>query len=347
MNGLQIALKIGKEFPEERTQPFRGNPLAHIIRNEWPASFAGELSKTQAPIIAKASAGTGNWNAAPFIAFLDERITTSPQRGYYPVILYERGFNSFCLVMAQGADRLKINLGNKEALRELKKRAPKIREAASTWHAKGFSIGPFQTYSRGNSALGRNADDPWAVSVAFGKRYHIVNPPSLSEFLIDIHAMLELYENIYQKIGNTFSEEDIAVERLAATGEIPILGAAGLDGALQIDKHKKRERRERNSKLVKDVKATLGFACQGCDAVLDAVYGDIGKEFIEAHHLVPLSQVNAQGVQLTEKDFAVLCPTCHRIIHRLGCPPLEQLRKVVNPQLQDFYKSIKIKRKAA
>lgn len=341
MDALHIALKVGKEFEIERQQPLKDNQLAHIIRNEWPASIAELLSSLQAPIIAKSSAGIGAWNAAPFMALLDERITTSPQRGYYPVFLYERDFESFCLVMAQGADRLKSSLGTKGALAELKARAPRIRAAAPAWKDKGFSIGPFQTYSRGNSVLGRNADDPWAVSVAFGKRYFIKNPPESTDFINDIHAMLELYEIVYQKIGNTFSEEELVAESLAATGELPITGAIGLDGALKVDEHKKRERRDRNSKLVREVKTALGYTCQGCDIALDAVYGEVGKEFIEAHHLVPLSQIAMQGAQLTERDFAVLCPTCHRIIHRLGCPPLNQLRKIVNPQLHDFYLTIK------
>lgn len=345
MDALQIALKIGKEFEFERTQPYKGNHLANVIRSEWPASIAHILSNIQTPVTARASAGTGGWNAAPFMAFLDERLTTSPQRGYYPVFLYERGFESFCLVMAQGADRLKSSLGTKGALRELRARAPRIREAAPDWKAKGFSIGPFQTYSRGNTTLGRDADDPWAVSVAFGKRYFITNPPDLTEFLSDISAMLELYEKIYQKIGDAFSNEELIIENLAATGELPIIGAAGLDGALKVDEHKKRERRERNSKLVKNVKAALGYTCQGCEVALDAIYGDIGKEFIEAHHLIPLSIVSNQGVQLTEKDFAVLCPTCHRIIHRLGCPSLHELRKIVDPQLHDFHKDIKTKQR--
>lgn len=347
MDALQIALKIGNEFGFERMQPYKDNHLAHIIRSEWPASVEHILSSIQGPIVAKSSAGTGGWNAAPFMAFLDERVTTSPQRGYYPVFLFERGFKSFCLVMAQGADRLKNSLGSKAALRELKARVPRIRDAAPNWQTKGFSNGPFETYSRGNATLGREVDDPWAASVAFGKRYSIANPPSIAEFLNDILAMLVLYEQVYQKIGSTFSDEERVIESLASTGELPIAGVTGLDGALKVSDHKKRERRDRNSKLVRDIKTTLGYRCQGCEVALDATYGDIGRKFIEAHHLTPISQAPDQGVQLTELDFAVLCPTCHRIIHRLGCPPLDQLRKIVNPQLRDFHNSIKTKRNIA
>jgi len=345
MNTLEIALKIGKEFSTERIREYKNNPLAHLIRTEWPAAFISDLASLNPKITAKASSGIGNWNSAPFMALLDERVTKSPKRGYYPVFLYERGFNSFCLVMAQGADRLKTTLGAKEALHELKRRAPKIRIAAGDWEARGFSIGPFETYSRGNNSLGRSADDPWAVSVAFGKRYFVNNPPNFQEFVQDIVYMLELYENVFQMIGTTFTDEEDVAEMLSASGELPKSEASGLDGALKVESHKRFERRERNSKLVRGVKNILGYKCQGCGIDLSLTYGEIGKDFIEAHHLTPLSQAPNEGVLLNENNFAVLCPTCHRIIHRLGCPPLIKLQQTVSPELRYFYTHLSIQKK--
>ena len=47
------------------------------------------------------------------------------------------------------------------------------------------------------------------------------------------------------------------------------------------------------------------------------VYGSIGKGYIEAHHLVPLSQLKGRRFALDpERDFAVLCANCHRMVHR-------------------------------
>jgi 5-methylcytosine-specific restriction protein A len=347
MNILEISLKVGAEFITERQNEYADNALASLIRKEWPDSFYNAFPGYSTVIKAKASAGAGQWNAAPFMAFLDPRITTSPQSGYYPVILYERGFKSFCLVMAQGADSLKSTYGTKSALPILKSRALAIRTRAPKWEKYGFIEGPFQTYSRGNSHLGRDADDPWAVSVAFGKRYFLDNPPTLSAFLKDIQAILELYESISKSIGKKFIEQDQIAEQLALSGELPKVDASGIDGAIRIYYHKKTESRQRNSKLAKDIKAELGSTCQGCGITLSSVYGNIGTDFVEAHHLTPLSLAPKEGAQLTVKDFAVLCPTCHRIIHKLGCPELSVLRQTVNPELRDFYGQLKQKKNIA
>lgn len=76
------------------------------------------------------------------------------------------------------------------------------------------------------------------------------------------------------------------------------------------------KRVERNRKLVADVKRCLGSTCQACSVRLEEVYGSIAKGYIEAHHLVPLSLLKGKRVPLDPKrDFAILCPNCHRMIH--------------------------------
>jgi 5-methylcytosine-specific restriction protein A len=45
------------------------------------------------------------------------------------------------------------------------------------------------------------------------------------------------------------------------------------------------------------------------------VYGELGEEFCEVHHLQPSSK--ADGVVKTELgDLSIVCSNCHRIIHR-------------------------------
>lgn len=86
---------------------------------------------------------------------------------------------------------------------------------------------------------------------------------------------------------------------------------------------------DRNSKLIKEVKRHKGYCCEACGMSFTNIYGSIGDEFIEAHHLIPLSTLEANmSVQYDPiKDFAVLCSNCHRMIHKLDDPAdLEGLR---------------------
>ena len=39
-----------------------------------------------------------------------------------------------------------------------------------------------------------------------------------------------------------------------------------------------------------------------------------------------------------EKDFAILCANCHRMIHRYGCPSLEEFREKILIAYKDFLK---------
>jgi 5-methylcytosine-specific restriction protein A len=75
---------------------------------------------------------------------------------------------------------------------------------------------------------------------------------------------------------------------------------------------------ERNRTAAKQAKKFHGTRCQACDLDFEERYGKIGKGFIEAHHLKPISTLE-EGVAVTydvAADFAVLCANCHRMIHR-------------------------------
>jgi 5-methylcytosine-specific restriction protein A len=77
------------------------------------------------------------------------------------------------------------------------------------------------------------------------------------------------------------------------------------------------KRIERNQKLSRKVKAIKGLKCEICDFTYSDKYVGIKSDYIEAHHLVPISKIEEKAVSLDPKsDFAVLCADCHRMIHR-------------------------------
>lgn len=76
----------------------------------------------------------------------------------------------------------------------------------------------------------------------------------------------------------------------------------------------------RNSRLVKEVKKKYKYRCVACGFDFYSKYGELGKNYIECHHLNPLSEraesewsadlgTNIDGV-------VVLCANCHRMVHR-------------------------------
>lgn len=60
--------------------------------------------------------------------------------------------------------------------------------------------------------------------------------------------------------------------------------------------------------------AHYGYVCQVCLMNFEQVYGELGKDYIEVHHLHPVSQGERKVDPI--KDLIPLCSNCHSMIHR-------------------------------
>jgi len=118
---------------------------------------------------------------------------------------------------------------------------------------------------------------------------------------------------------------------LQAVGEDPLnIFQEGGQRAL-FKKHVMIERNPRLAKAAKDRRiAKCGkLDCDACDFSFAETYGDIGAGFIEAHHIVPLSELRGERKNRVE-DVALLCANCHRMIHRVDpIPSIEQFRRIL------------------
>ncbi len=57
------------------------------------------------------------------------------------------------------------------------------------------------------------------------------------------------------------------------------------------------------------------LVCEICGFDFFDTYGEIGAEFIEGHHIVPLSKIGKK-YEATVADIALVCANCHRMLHR-------------------------------
>lgn len=76
--------------------------------------------------------------------------------------------------------------------------------------------------------------------------------------------------------------------------------------------------------------------CEICGFNFEDIYGEIGEDFIEGHHIKPVSELK-DGDETNIKDIIMVCSNCHRMIHRRN-PWLnkDDLKTLI-------YKNIKIK----
>lgn len=78
--------------------------------------------------------------------------------------------------------------------------------------------------------------------------------------------------------------------------------------------------RERNFAVIKRAKEKYKqkngkLVCQICNFDFEKVYGDIGKDFIEAHHIIPVSNLSEHS-KTNINDIVLVCSNCHSMLHR-------------------------------
>ena len=89
-------------------------------------------------------------------------------------------------------------------------------------------------------------------------------------------------------------------------------------------------RRVRNSAARQKCVEDSNFTCSVCGFNFYKVYGEIGKNFIEVHHIKPLSSYNEEH-EILQSELVALCSNCHSMAHRRRPMPysIEELKKML------------------
>lgn len=90
------------------------------------------------------------------------------------------------------------------------------------------------------------------------------------------------------------------------------------EGKLVLKKHLLRERNHfvkiNAIKKFKDLNEGKLY-CEICGFDFYSIYGELGKDFIEAHHAKPISEMK-ENEKTNINDIVLLCSNCHSMIHR-------------------------------
>jgi|GEM_PF-1144219 len=81
-----------------------------------------------------------------------------------------------------------------------------------------------------------------------------------------------------------------------------------------------------------------GTACAVCGFDFEKTYGDLGRGFIEVHHLNPLGESEEEGEVNPATDLVPLCANCHRMVHRgeVGVITPDELIRIVQNASKDI-----------
>lgn len=144
-------------------------------------------------------------------------------------------------------------------------------------------------------------------------RYSKLDKEVFFEFMNQTELLKKIANQIKSTI--TINETTVKLYRIQDEEEDEITSVK--EGRVIYKLHKLRERDSKINKKKKEVyfKKHGKLNCEVCDFDFYKVYGEIGKGFIEAHHRIPLSDLD--GESKTElKDLALVCSNCHRMLHR-------------------------------
>ncbi len=100
------------------------------------------------------------------------------------------------------------------------------------------------------------------------------------------------------------------------------------EGNEQTVRHKKYERNPINRQMCL---LAFGYKCQVCGFDFRKKYGEIGANFIEVHHKIPVSKMGAGYIVDPIKDLIPVCSNCHSMLHKKD-PPYspEELIQIIN-----------------
>jgi 5-methylcytosine-specific restriction protein A len=302
--------------PGYRDGTFAGSPQAQLLKYRLPAAIRDAIPDLGG-VIVEGSAGKGDWTHTPWVALLDQAVTTTVEEGYYIVYLLSLGCERLFLTIGQGCTELKERSGIPKSKEELERRAGQMR---SRVRGRARRLRPL------NIRLGTGSwrGQLYEPGVVVGVEYQTSSLPSEADLRQDLEEALSLYRHL-SMLGGWSPDDEIMTEAREERG------SQTLEQAKRYRQHRRIERQPSHSKKVKKA---LGTRCMGCRVELSERYGPDAAGVIDAHHLTPLETLSdGEVVQFDPAaDFAVLCPNCHRVIHRMGDPSdLNALREIVIP----------------
>jgi hypothetical protein len=122
-------------------------------------------------------------------------------------------------------------------------------------------------------------------------------------------------EELYRIVVAGNPADHIWRDILGASG-LPDIEASAIEGSSKLVTHLRRERNPELAKKKKTQFQTIHrrLFCEACQCEHNH-YGDLTGDIFEVHHRLPLSKASGP-VKTRLQDLTVLCPNCHRAIHR-------------------------------
>jgi 5-methylcytosine-specific restriction protein A len=289
-----------------RSEEFKQHPLAIRLREDAAAELTALVDDPS--YLVEGSGGRGKWAETVWISVFDRLVTESAQTGFYIVYLFRHDGTAVHLSLNQGTTAVLNEVGRPRYLAVLADQARRDAGLIGPRLSRGLDTGPIDLGGRTDLSKGYQAGS------IFSTTYAADALPAEPELRDDLARFMQLYKALVAGRDSLAAEGEIAKTK---KGEKSEKDGNSKKRFVEAQRRRWHLRAERNSGLAKKAKMIHGTQCQVCDVVLSDIYGDIADGYIEAHHLTPFASLEGRATELDPAtDFAVVCPTCHRMLHK-------------------------------
>lgn len=282
------------------------DPLYEVVTETLRDSIAAVVGNDPSYKL-MSSVGAGNWAETVWAAVFDLNVTNRATQGYYVVYLFGADGDRVYLSLCQATTAVHDSFGGRAYLPVLRSRAESYARMLGAGDLGGFASGPIDLGGAKRSRLTRGYEAGSIVSIEYKRGS--VPPDEIAAK--DLRRMLGLCSELTASIDATLELESPTTDVQQTRTE-----------ARRMGRHLRAE--GRNRAAARDAKEAHGYWCDVCEVDFITQYGESGSGCIDAHHLVPFSELDERPRDIAPSDFAIVCSNCHRLIHS-ETPPLSVL----------------------
>jgi len=296
-----------------------GTPDQKAILEKIPELLKSYLMGRNGPNVFKVKGSIGNGNIArvPWVGIFLTTVTENAENGFYIVLLFSEDMSSCYLSLNQGITAIEKLYTKSFALKKMREGA-RIAVSHLDCDPEAWK-GRIDLNSTGD--LGRAYEE--AAIVSF--RYLRNEPPSQAEFYRHLEHLIDHYETLHKLFGKnlnssfTVSEDEfqqVVLEKAAQPGELASDSFNGQDyqagGTLQLVAQKY----VRSPMVAAEAIRAAQFTCEIDSNHKTFVSRAKRQHYVEAHHLIPISQQQKFQTSLdVVANVVALCANCHRLLH--------------------------------
>ncbi len=297
-----------------------GSPDQLSVLNFLPKYFADLLAKygRDREFLVQGSIGRGNMNRVPWVAVFNREITTSAEKGYYIVLLFSEDMSGCFLSLNQGVTDMERRYTRQLAIKKMIEAGVLSRDYLEK-HPEAL-YGEIDLHATND--LGRG----YEVGAIESFYYASDRLPSEQEMKSHFKALLSNYDTLLRRVGTNLrflapiseAEFQSAVLRKASStlplelqeengAGAPLPAMRAVNGRITYIRDPGEA-----AQALRDA----SFVCE-----LDSSHWTFksrasSRPYVEAHHLVPMSQQHRFDVSLDIKENIIsLCANCHRLLH--------------------------------